>query len=72
MPRLTRKKIFLAIIIILLAIIARPVGFLLHTYYTDPKPVVNLKNGYTNDASRLNETRIEKIVKPARDRPSFS
>lgn len=66
-PRITRRRILLAILIVLLALIARPAVFLLHTYYTDPKPVDALRPYYTNDASGLNETAVAKWPRPSKD-----
>jgi len=60
--KLTFKRITLFCILLVLIIIARPVGFLMYNYYKDPKPFKKEKNGYTNDASNLNETKIQTII----------
>lgn len=62
-PRRRRilRRILLAASIILLILIARPVGFLTYTYFTDKKQQSIQKEGYVNDASRLNETKVEII-----------
>lgn len=58
---LRRTLIFLLLIV--LVVIARPVSFLLYTYYKDQKATRAQKAGYTNDASHLNETPIGTLVK---------
>lgn len=60
-------KIILFLSIILLLFIARPLGFLIYNYYKDKKPVKLERTGYTNDASNLNETKVDSIVKVSTD-----
>src|SRR5215213_2939553 len=61
--KLTYKKIILILVVVLLFFIARPVSFLLFTYYKDKKPFKIQEAGYTNDASNLNKTKIDTVVK---------
>ncbi|MBC7936022.1 MAG: FAD-binding oxidoreductase [Rhizobacter sp.] len=57
----TLKKGLLFFLIILLLFIARPAFFLLNTYYNDKHNTSTTRQGYINDASRLNETKVEEI-----------
>ena len=50
-------------LVVLLVLIARPVGVLMYTYFYDKKPEKIDQAGYTNDASNLNKTQIDSIVK---------
>ncbi|HEX6192558.1 MAG TPA: FAD-binding oxidoreductase, partial [Chitinophagaceae bacterium] len=52
---------------ILLVLVARPVTFLLRTYYNDPVHQTSAKPGFVNDASNLNETKVEAVVNVAED-----
>ncbi len=61
--KLTVRRIIIFIILVLLIFIARPVSFLIYTYYKDKKATRIEKTGYVNDASNLNETKIGTIVK---------
>ena len=63
--RFTFKRFVLTIFIILLILIARPVGFLTYTYFKDKKNLLNVYVGATRDASNLNETKIDTLVKPS-------
>lgn len=60
-----RRRIVLAIIAILLVIAGPPVVFLLYKYSKDAKHQTNQKQGYANDASHLNETRVSTIIQLA-------
>ena len=60
--RLTRRRIILYFFIFIFILIARPAGFLLFHYVKDRIPERTEKNGFTNDASHLNETRVDSIV----------
>jgi FAD/FMN-containing dehydrogenase len=60
---LTTRRIFLLVFVVLLVLIARPVGVLMYTYFTDNKPKKIDQAGYTNDASNLNKTNIDSVVK---------
>lgn len=42
--------------------IARPVSFLLYTYYKDAKTETKSNTGLVNDASKLNATQVEAVV----------
>ena len=66
-PRLTWRRIILAIFIILLVLVARPVTFLLRTYYNDPVHQTNTRAGFVNDASNLNESKVDSVVNIAED-----
>ena len=61
--RIWLKKFIYLLLIILLVLFARPVGFLLYTNYKDKKPQNIESPGYANDASKLNKTKIEEVVK---------
>jgi FAD/FMN-containing dehydrogenase len=62
--RLTTGRIITIIIILILVIVARPVSFLVYTYYKDHKNISKEKTGYTDDASHLSETKTGQVVKP--------
>ncbi len=64
--RFTFKKLILTIFIILVILIARPVGFLTYTYFKDKKILQNVYVGKTNDASNLNETKVDSIIRPSK------
>ncbi|HEV7423923.1 MAG TPA: FAD-dependent oxidoreductase, partial [Candidatus Paceibacterota bacterium] len=57
------RRIILALVFLLLIFIARPITFLVYTYFRDKKPVKKEKTGYVNDASNLNETKMVAVVK---------
>jgi FAD/FMN-containing dehydrogenase len=61
--RFTIRRITIFLLLVLLILIARPVGFLLYNFFKDKAPVSTERSGYTNDASNLNETKIGKVVK---------
>src|SRR5215216_1335338 len=61
--KFSARKILIFVLLILLVLIARPVSFLIYTYYKDIRPTKLEKPGYTNDASHLNETKVGTIVK---------
>lgn len=67
MPKLTLRRIILALIIILILLIARPIGYITYNWFKDIPADSTLKKGYANDASHLNETIIDSIVKVAAD-----
>src|SRR5688572_22322566 len=58
----TLRRILFFVFLILLILISRPAGFLICTYYKDKKYAKAEKPGYTNDASKLNETKISSVV----------
>ncbi len=60
---MTPRRIILLVLVVLLVLIARPVSVLLYTYLNDKKPRKIAQAGYTNDASNLNKTKIDSIVK---------
>jgi len=62
MLKLTSKIIVWAICIFALAFIARPVFFYVYVYYNDVKKVSVANPKTTNDASKLNETKVDSIV----------
>ncbi|WP_315818880.1 FAD-binding oxidoreductase [Paraflavitalea speifideaquila] len=66
--RFTLKRILLFILLVILILIARPTGFILYTWYKDPKPVSNARQGYANDAGKLSATRVDTVVKVATSR----
>ncbi|OQP64156.1 hypothetical protein A3860_22385 [Niastella vici] len=59
----TLRRILIFLLLIVLVVIARPVSFLLYTYYKDQQATRVQKAGYSNDASHLNETAIGTLVK---------
>lgn len=63
MPKLTLRRIIVACVIILVLLIARPVGYIAYNWFKDTSADSTLKKGYANDASHLNETTIDSIVK---------
>jgi FAD/FMN-containing dehydrogenase len=65
MPKLTRRKILIACLLIVLILVARPVGHVTYTWFKDSHLTESIKRGHTNDASHLNETAIDTIVKVA-------
>ena len=65
MPKLTLRRVILACVIILILLIARPVGYITYNWLKDVPADSTLKKGYANDASHLNETSIDSIVKVA-------
>ena len=60
---LTPRRIILLVLVVLLVLIGRPAGLLIYTYFNDTKPVKGEQAGYTNDASNLNKTKVDSIVK---------
>ena len=65
--RFSRGKISLFIFLILFLLIGRPTGFLICTYIQDKAIAKVEKHGYTNDASHLNETKVDSVVKAFED-----
>jgi FAD/FMN-containing dehydrogenase len=61
--RLSSRHILLAVAIVLLVLLGRPVIFLLSTHSRDKKPVSTTTPGYANDASNLNTTKISAIIR---------
>src|SRR5688572_25499275 len=68
MPKLTSRKILIGCLVIVLILIARPVGHITYTWFKDSPRTDSVKRGHTNDASHLNETAIDTIVKVAAER----
>lgn len=65
MPKFTLRRIVLACVIILVLLIARPVGYITYNWLKDVPADSTLKKGTANDASHLNKTTIDSIVKVA-------
>jgi len=65
--RFSFGRILLFLFIILFLLIGRPTGFLICTYIKDKKIAKVEKPGYTNDASHLNETKVDSVVKAFAD-----
>jgi len=65
--RFSSGRILLFLFIILFLLIGRPTGFLICTYVKDKKLAKVEKTGYTNDASHLNETKVDSAVKAFED-----
>jgi len=65
--RFSFGRITLFLFIILFLLIGRPTGFLICTYIKDKKIAKVEKPGYTNDASHLNETKVDSVVKTFED-----
>lgn len=61
--RSPRSKILLFIFLVLFLLIGRPTGFLICTYINDKTITTVEKPGYTNDASHLNETKVDSVVR---------
>ena len=60
---LTVRRVLILLTIVLVILIARPVSFLMYTYLKDEKATRVERTGYTNDASNLNETKVQTIIK---------
>jgi len=65
--RITWKRGIFLFFIVLLVMIGRPVAFLIYTSYKDKDPVNIESPGYANDASKLNKTKIDELVKVPED-----
>ncbi|TCC97009.1 FAD-binding oxidoreductase [Pedobacter hiemivivus] len=61
--RLTTKRLVLAVFLILGLLVIRPVTFLIYTYIKDPKASKSLRSAVVNDASQLNRTKVDTVVK---------
>lgn len=57
-----KRKIGLLILVIFLLFLGRPVAFLTYHSFKDKKTSQQSKTGYVNDASRVNETKVDSIV----------
>lgn len=66
MPKktITLRRVLIAILILLLILIGRPVGFLTYVWLTDPAADTSGRFAYklVNDASHLNATRVDSVV----------
>lgn len=62
--RFTFKRLVFATFVILIVLISRPIGFLTYTYFKDKKTFKNVYVRATNDASHLNNTKIDTIIRP--------
>jgi len=67
MLKLTLRKILLGLLILVILLLARPVGYLTCTWLKDSKADTTTKQGYVNDASHLNETAVDSVIKVASD-----
>jgi FAD/FMN-containing dehydrogenase len=65
MPKLTRRKIIIGCLILIIVLIARPVGHITYTWWKDRPAETTTKKGHVNDASKMNETAIDSVVKIA-------
>jgi len=65
--KLMLRRIIFFFFIILFILIGRPTGFLICTYIKDKKIAKVEKPGFTNDASHLNETKVDSVVKTFED-----
>jgi hypothetical protein len=65
MPKLTLRRIIAACVIILILLIARPAGYITYNWLKDVPADSTLQKGYANDASHLNKTAVDSIVKVA-------
>ncbi|WEK17435.1 MAG: FAD-binding oxidoreductase [Candidatus Pedobacter colombiensis] len=61
--KLTTKRFVLAVLLILVLLVIRPVTFLLYTYIKDQKTSEHLSSVVVNDASQLNQTKVDTVVK---------
>lgn len=66
--RFTFKRVLLLLFLLILLFAGRPVTFVLYHWYKDPLPTNNVKKGYANDASRLNETAVDSVIRVAGNR----
>src|SRR6187402_674642 len=65
--RFSFGRIVVFFFIILFLLIGRPTGFLICTYIKDKKLATIERPGYTNDASHLNETKVDSVMKAFED-----
>lgn len=65
--RLKTKRLILAILLVLMLLVLRPVTFLIYTYLKDPKATERLPSTAVNDASQLNQTKVDTVVKVAKE-----
>lgn len=61
--KITFSKVLSGLAILLILVLIRPVGFILYTYLNDKEGQSKVQAGASQDASRLNKTRIDTIVK---------
>ncbi len=61
--KFTLRRILLFLFIILLIFFGRPTCFLIYNYFKDKQAVQTEKDGYTNDASHLNETKVATVIR---------
>lgn len=61
--KFTLHKVFWLICLVLLFFVLRPVVFLLYVYVKDQKAFDKTKTGFTKDASNLNQTKIDTLIK---------
>ena len=60
--RNTFKKILLCVALVLIVLAVRPAFHLISTYLSDGDTRQAVPSGYTNDASHLNQTRIDSVI----------
>lgn len=65
MPKLTLRRLLIGCLVLLILLIARPIGYITYTWLKDAQADSVVKRGYVNDASHLNETAVDSIVKVA-------
>ncbi|NQX43224.1 FAD/FMN-containing dehydrogenase [Pedobacter steynii] len=61
--KITFAKICWGLLLVLVLFLIRPVGFILYAYLKDKDAQTTVKTGLAQDASRLNETRVDTVVK---------
>lgn len=61
--KITFAKICRGLLLVLVLFLIRPAGFILYAYLKDKEAQITVKTGFAQDASRLNETRVDTVVK---------
>jgi FAD/FMN-containing dehydrogenase len=57
-----RKKIIYLFVIVVIVLVSVPVVFIVSTFYNENQTTVVTPKGFTNDASRLNQTKVDSII----------
>lgn len=62
-----KKYIWISVIVLVILFIAVPIVHILKTKWTETEMRTDIPNGYTNDASQLNLTKVDTIIKVPAD-----
>lgn len=63
--RFAKQKIGIGLLVIFLLLFGRPIVFLTYNFWKDKKAELHPKPGYTNDASKMNQIKIDSTVQIA-------